>query len=108
MKSVSKANTEMLENNLEKLRNLTITNNEDLRGKLDKEINNRKDEKNKMYEDFEQVCRNIDDRITGEKEKLWEKLNDNTEDLKNLAEINRDNRESLFALINEESMKREN
>ena len=26
-----------------------------------------------------QVCRNIDDRITGEKEKLWDKLKDTDE-----------------------------
>ncbi|MFN9909527.1 MAG: hypothetical protein ACK56F_25990, partial [bacterium] len=26
------------------------------------------------YRDFEQICRNIDDRITGEKEKLWDKI----------------------------------
>lgn len=28
-----------------------------------------------------QVCRNIDERITGEKEKLWEKIRENEDDM---------------------------
>ena len=30
---------------------------------------------------FLQVCRNIDERITGEKEKLWEKIRENEDDM---------------------------
>merc|ERR1711974_440630 len=41
---------------------------------LEQEKKDRASEKGKTYADFEQICRNIDDRVTGEKEKLWEKL----------------------------------
>merc|ERR1711936_1401228 len=41
---------------------------------LEQEKKDRASEKEKTYADFEQICRNIDDRVTGEKEKLWEKL----------------------------------
>ena len=80
---------------------------EEIRLNLKKESEERKQEKNKIYEDFEQVCRNIDERITGEKKHLLDKLNDTNESLEHLTKENAEDRNSILKLIKEEAMNRE-
>merc|ERR1711962_766519 len=48
-----------------------------MKNELEEERKGREADKATTYADFEQICRNIDDRVTGEKEKLWDKLKDN-------------------------------
>ena len=56
-------------------------------------------EKGKMYEDFEQVCRNIDERITGEKEKLWEKISSTNDSLDSMNAQSFEDKKSILQLI---------
>merc|ERR1711974_402858 len=71
---------EYIDNDNKALKEKLDKEGEEMREKLDKDANEMKErkdrasEKEKTYADFEQICRNIDDRVTGEKEKLWEKL----------------------------------
>merc|ERR1711915_314705 len=57
--------------------------NSDIRKDLEQERIKRHQDKEETYKDFEQICRNIDDRITGEKEKLWNQIKDDQENLEN-------------------------
>merc|ERR1712212_1396430 len=56
-------------NNLDKLSVEMKGNSDDIRKEIEQERNERKQDKLDTYSDFEQICRNIDDRVTGEKEK---------------------------------------
>merc|ERR1711915_508670 len=57
--------------------------NSDIRKDLEQERIKRHQDKEETYKDFEQICRNIDGRITGEKEKLWDQIKDDQENLEN-------------------------
>merc|ERR1711892_956585 len=80
--TIEKGNND-LSKNLNKLAGAMEGNNDDLRKKLEQEKNERKQDKVDTYSDFEQICRNIDDRVTGEKEKLWDKLKEDEEKFDN-------------------------
>merc|ERR1711892_523235 len=80
--TIEKGNND-LSKNLNKLAGAMEGNNDDLRKELEQEKNERKQDKVDTYSDFEQICRNIDDRVTGEKEKLWDKLKEDEEKFDN-------------------------
>merc|ERR1712243_180510 len=66
------------------MKHLSDTNCDSLNNlneKIDREIKDRKRDKVDTYADFDQICRNIDERITGEKEKLWDKIREDEENL---------------------------
>ena len=73
--TIEKEKDELLKD-LDKLTVEMKGNSDDIRKELEQEKNERKQDKLDTYSDFEQICRNIDDRVTGEKEKLWDKLKD--------------------------------
>ena len=100
-------NREELEKNLSKINADFDKNNETFKDAIEREKREREMEKGKMYEDFEQVCRNIDERITGEKEKLWEKIGSTNDSLDRMNAQSMEDRNSIFKLLKEEALNRE-
>ena len=74
---------------------------------LEQERNERKQDKKDTYSDFEQVCRNIDDRVKGENEKLWEKVRADNDDFQKQLEQYDADKENIELRIKQEQQKRE-
>merc|ERR1711872_109312 len=87
---------------LEKLAVEIKGNSDDIRNELEQEKNERKQDKLDTYSDFEQICRNIDDRVTGEKEKLWDKLKSDEERFENYKVQCEDENDQIKRKIDEE------
>ena len=100
-------NLEEVGKNLAKINNDIDKNSETFNVALEREKSARETEKVKMYEDFEQVCRNIDERITGEKEKLWEKISSTNDSLESMNAQSSEDKNAIFKLLKEEALNRE-
>merc|ERR1712106_899866 len=104
--AIEKGNND-LSKNLNKLAGAMEGNNDDLRKELEQEKKKKKQDKVDTYSDFEQICRNIDDRVTGEKEKLWDKLKEDEEKFDNYKIKCEDENTAMQSKIDEEKESRE-